>query len=258
MRNFILGLERLCLCCVSLLRLLSSLFFILLHKRMDQRPPRDGSANYSACRPRSSASHSSCCSVWSFSDKLGRRKKWQTRGSQHGLSSLFIPYYFLVSFDKLSFAQEKTLQTLCKNHFISQKICQQQILPNCRQLRATTTSSPFVLHSDIHDNVLVDSFESRYARNPCLFPSPNGSHSSAESNQEDLLIPTQIRKRLESCKCRQRVSDLEQGLLNEILLSRCLSNHDLPIYRPDHATRTIGFPQVRGAWQSHTQDTLGA
>ena len=132
MRNFILGLERLCLCCVSLLRLLSSLFFILLHKRMDQRPPRDGSANYSACRPRSSASHSSCCSVWSFSDKLGRRKKWQTRGSQHGLSSLFIPYYFLVSFDKLSFAQEKTLQTLCKNHFISQKICQQQILPNCR------------------------------------------------------------------------------------------------------------------------------
>ena len=71
---------------------------------------------------------------------------------------------------------------LCKNHFISLKICQQQILPNCRQLRATTTSSPFVLHSDIHDNVLVDSFESRYARNPCLFPSPNGSHSSAESN----------------------------------------------------------------------------
>ena len=45
-------------------------------------------------------------------------KKWQTRGSQHGLSSLFIPYYFLVSFDKLSFPKKKPFR-LCKNHFIS-------------------------------------------------------------------------------------------------------------------------------------------
>ena len=59
-------------------------------------------ANYSACRPRSSASHSSCCSVWSFSDKLGRRKKNGKPEGSAVLSSLFIPYYFLVSFDKLS------------------------------------------------------------------------------------------------------------------------------------------------------------
>ena len=67
------------------------------------------------------------------------------------LSSLFIPYYFLVSFDKLSFSPlafsrkkdpidwlilslEKSRKKSCENDFISLqkvKICQQEILPNC-------------------------------------------------------------------------------------------------------------------------------
>ena len=57
-----------------------SLFFILLHKEWSGRP-RDGSANYSACRPRSSAvasvaaSKSSCCAMLCFSDKLRVKKK---------------------------------------------------------------------------------------------------------------------------------------------------------------------------------------
>ena len=105
--NFIFGRKGFsccCVCVVSLLRLL--VYFLSFCTKEWTGRPRDGSANYSACRPRSSASHSSCCSVWSFSDKLGRRKKMANQRQLEPnvvLSSLFIPYYFLVSFDKLSF-----------------------------------------------------------------------------------------------------------------------------------------------------------
>ena len=192
--NFIFGRKGFscCVCVVSLLRLL--VYFLSFCTKEWTGRPRDGSANYSACRPRSSASHSSCCSVWSFSDKLGRRKKMANQRQLEPnvvLSSLFIPYYFLVSFDKLSFSPlafsrkkepigwlilfPKSRVKMISFPYKKWKICQQEILPNCWQLRKTT-SSWIVLHSDIHDNVLVDSFERRYARNPCcFFPLPSSS-----------------------------------------------------------------------------------
>ena len=137
-------------------------------------------ANYSACRPRSSASHSSCCSVWSFSDKLGRRKKMANQKALLFFPVFLYPITFLCPSINFLSPKKKPFR-LCKNHFL-ENMSTTNLAKLPRQLRETTTSSPFVLHSDIHDNVLVDSFESRYARNPCLFPSPNGSHSSAESN----------------------------------------------------------------------------
>ena len=73
-------------------------------------------ANYSACRPRSSASHSSCCSVWSFSDKLGRRKKMANQKALLFFPVFLYPITFLcpsINFPPL-LSRKKTGLILCR------------------------------------------------------------------------------------------------------------------------------------------------
>ena len=72
-------------------------------------------ANYSACRPRSSASHSSCCSVWSFSDKLGRRKKMANQKALLFFPVFLYPITFLcpsINFPPL-LSRKKKLGSFC-------------------------------------------------------------------------------------------------------------------------------------------------
>ena len=85
-------------------------------------------ANYSACRPRSSASHSSCCSVWSFSDKLGRRKKMANQKALLFFPVFLYPITFLcpsINFPPL-LSRKKNWA-----HFVSsrKKACENHVVP---------------------------------------------------------------------------------------------------------------------------------